>query len=88
MPSKRKSEHGSAPNTGSSPASSKRLRADNGFKNSGRGFTPRREKPAVDSTYGQMSAIPGLDDAEDEDAEEDDDEDGTKAALRYLRTVR
>jgi hypothetical protein len=89
MPSKRKSEHGSTPISGASPPSNKRLRAENSSKyQSGRGFTPRREKPAVDPTYGQTSAIPGLDDVDNDDEDEEDDEGGTKAALRYLRTVR
>jgi hypothetical protein len=89
MPSKRKSEHGSTPITGALPPSNKRLRVENNSKyHSARGFTPRREKPAVDPTYGQTSAIPGLDDVIDDDEDEEDDDDGTKAALRYLRTVR
>ena len=44
-----------------------------------------RQKPMVDSTYGQVGAIPGLDGDWEDDGDEDD---GTKAALQYLRTVR
>jgi hypothetical protein len=59
---------------------------------SSNGRNARRERPTMDSTYGQKSAIPGLDDhlSEDEDDIEGADGSGlsTKEALAYLRTVR
>jgi hypothetical protein len=48
----------------------------------------RRQKPMVDYTYGQYGAIPGLDDDFEEEYDDDNEDDGTRAALQYLRAVR
>lgn len=70
-----------------------------GTKRKSRGDTPEevynsksRAKPSaeakVDPTYGQRSAIPGLDDETLQYADEDFDYDEDMDALAYLRAVR
>lgn len=88
MSKKRKSEPGEL--SGPESPAVKRTKSSNGSE---KPFVPRREKPQINQTYGQMSAFPGLNDQDysDEDSDEDeidDDEYDTKAALRYLRNVR
>jgi hypothetical protein len=49
----------------------------------------RREKPSVNTRYGQAGAFPGLDESNEGDGEHLNDEElSTREALSYLRMVR
>jgi hypothetical protein len=69
---------------GNSSQSSKRQRSSTGKENStSKGYRSHKKAP-VNAGYGQSSAIPGLDDEGASDNQDDD----TREALKYLRSVR
>jgi hypothetical protein len=71
---------------------SARVDEQSGIDTSSDGHIARRKRPTTDSTYGQKSAIPGLDDLLSEDGDDVEEAHGsdlsTRKALSYLRTVR